>query len=100
MGSCSSHEDKIIIGKSVEIDRQLSKLKEQLDENLRDMPEYEGDKYRGEGVKRMKGYKFHKPIDDLYKLREDFWSSKPQTKTTWKYLRQACLMDDSKIYLI
>jgi hypothetical protein len=95
MGSCSSHEDKVIVGKSVsDIDKQLIKLKEQLEDKFKDMLEYEGDKFRGEGVKKMKGYKFNRPIDDLYKLREEFWSSKPQTKTTWKYLRQACLMDD------
>jgi hypothetical protein len=100
MGSCSSHEDKVIVGKSVnDLERQLVKLREQLEERFRDMPEYDGDKYRGEGIKRMQGYKFNKPIDDLYKLREDFWGSKPQTKTTWKYLRQACLMDNG-IYIV
>jgi hypothetical protein len=54
-----------------------------------------GEKYRGEGVKRMKGYKCTLPIDELNKLREEFWSTRPQTGI-WKYLKQACLMDDGK----
>lgn len=58
-----------------------------------------GEKYRGEGIKRMKGYKCVLPIDELNKLREEFWTIKTQHKNTWKYLKQACLMDDG-IYII
>jgi len=28
----------------------------------------------GEGIKRMKGYKCKLPLDELNKLREQFWS--------------------------
>ena len=98
MGSCSSHDDKIITSKNVQdIEKQINKLKEQLEDKFKDMPEYDGEKYRGEGIKKMKGYKYNKPIDELLKLREDFWNSKPQNKSTWKYLKQACLMDDSNM---
>jgi hypothetical protein len=45
-----------------------------------DMPEWEGkeyinigEKYRGVGIKRMKGYKCDIPINELNNLREAFW---------------------------
>jgi hypothetical protein len=102
MGSCSSHEDKVISSRTMqETEKLITKLKEQIDEKFKDMPEAEGnisfnkgEKYRGEGIKRMKGYKCTLPIDELNKLREEFWNSKGQQKVIWKYLKQACLMDD------
>jgi hypothetical protein len=43
MGSCSSHEDKVIQSKSIqEIEKILSKQRDTLEEKFRDMPEVEG----------------------------------------------------------
>jgi hypothetical protein len=47
-----------------------------------DMPEWEGkisitlgEKYKGVGIKQMKGYKCDIPINELNKLREAFWGT-------------------------
>lgn len=32
-----------------------------------------GDRFKGEGIKKMKGYKCDMKIDELNKLREEFW---------------------------
>ena len=61
-----------------------------------DMPEWEGEKYKGEGIKKMKGYKFNLNIDKLHSLREEFWNLKTKEKLVWKHIRNACYMDDSK----
>jgi hypothetical protein len=45
MGSCVTHhhEDKVIHNKSIQdVDKIISRLKDQLDEKYRDMPEVEG----------------------------------------------------------
>jgi hypothetical protein len=60
----------------------------------RDMPEWEGERYTGEGIKRMKGYICDLPINELTKMREEFWNTKVKTNSTWKHIRQACIMDE------
>jgi hypothetical protein len=108
MGSCNSQERVVVLNnhkpnstssetKKNENEFHLEEEKPYVDPKFKDMPEWEGDRYRGEGVKRMKGYKCEMQIDVLNQLREDFWSSKVKEKMIWKHLRQACLMDDSKI---
>jgi hypothetical protein len=44
-------------------------------EEFFEMPEWEGERYRGVGIKRMKGYKCDIPINELNRLREDFWGN-------------------------
>ena len=45
-----------------------------LDKEFPDMPEWEGEKYKGIGIKRMKGYKCDLKIDELTKERDKFRS--------------------------
>jgi hypothetical protein len=43
MGSCSSHEDKVVQSRSIqETEKIIAKLKEQIEERYKDMPEVEG----------------------------------------------------------
>jgi hypothetical protein len=113
MGSCSSQDNQVIRvnrdhsikpltkNHSENFDEKftnnLEKIKLSLEPKFRDMPEWEGERYRGEGIKRMKGYKFTKPINELNELREEFWENRIKQKLIWRHLRQACLMDEGKI---
>ena len=106
MGSCNSSERVLVVNnmkpnpmnenRKNENDFRIDEEKPIIDPKFKDMPEWEGDRFRGEGVKRMKGYKCEMQIDVLNQLREDFWASKIKEKMIWKHLRQACLMDDGK----
>lgn len=71
------------------------------DDRFKDFPEWEGNRYRGVGIKRMKGYKCTLPIDELLLLREDFWSFQRAHDNIWRDIRQAVAMDEyrSNIYL-
>lgn len=63
-----------------------------LDEKFKDLEEYENE-FSGEGIKRIKAYKWNHPFDKLYKLRMDFWSSKKDNKKIWATIKQACESD-------
>ena len=110
MGSCqagnvieiNSQEDaKILSSKkrlslSTKPDIQLM-IKEQKDE-FPDMEEWEGERYKGIGIKKMKGYKCSLQIDKLNKKRDDFWGTRnshgaPNYKT-WRIINQACVYDE------
>ena len=41
-----------------------------------DMEEWEGERYKGIGIKKMKGYKCDLPIDKLNQKREEFWGAR------------------------
>ena len=43
------------------------------DPNFPDMEKWEGDRYKGVGIKRMKGYKCNLPINKLKEKCEKFW---------------------------
>ena len=63
-----------------------------------DMPEWEGERYKGIGIKRMKGYKCTLQIDKLNQKREEFWNLRnahgaPNYKT-WRIINQACVYDE------
>jgi hypothetical protein len=110
MGACFNKPPKTIRNEnnkridnqgSINKDGQITNLEREL---FPDMEEWEGDRYTGEGVKRMKGYKCSLPINDLNKKREEFWSNnyslfkidtKLKTSQVWKYIKQACIMDHS-----
>ena len=69
-----------------------------------DMEEWEGDKYNGFGIKRMKGYKCDLPIDKLNEKREEFWYSrnsygKPNYKT-WRIINQACIYEEYRTKIL
>ena len=110
MGSCqasnviemNSQEDaKIISNKkklalSTKMDIQ-SIINEQKIE-FPDMEEWEGERYKGIGIKRMTGYKCNLQIDKLNQKRDEFWSKKnahgnPNYKI-WRVINQACVYDE------
>ena len=63
-----------------------------------DMEEWEGERYKGIGIKRMKGYKCDLQIDKLNQKRDEFWAKRnghgyPNYKT-WRIINQACVYDE------
>jgi hypothetical protein len=76
-----------------------TKAYEENEDIFKDMPEWEGERYRGVGAKRMKGYKCLIPINELNRLRDEFWTSKIKTDSIWKTIRHACIMDECNIIL-
>ena len=63
-----------------------------------DMEEWEGERYKGIGIKKMKGYKCTLQIDKLNQKREEFWNLRnahgaPNYKT-WRVINQACVYDE------
>ena len=45
----------------------------------------------------MRGYQCNFNIDQLVELREEFWSIRMKQKLIWQTIKQACIMDDSKL---
>lgn len=103
MGSCQTA--KIIENKpktkSKTSDDKLQYFKEEQKEKelYPDMPEWEGNRYSGVGIKTMKGYKCTLPIDELYNLRLKFWNEKYDKDTIWYGIMNACYIDESIIIL-
>ena len=69
-----------------------------------DMEEWEGDRYKGIGIKQMKGYKCTLQIDKLNKKREEFWNLRnahgaPNYKI-WRIINQACVYDEYRANVI
>ena len=98
MGSCQSDE-VIEIGMKYKASNQedinpnafgktLNK-----DPDFPDMEEWPGERYKGIGIKRMKGYKCNLKIDELMKKREEFWKCKDEISETWNVINQACVYD-------
>ena len=56
MGSSCNKSNEITIEEPKRNDKKIFE-KEILDPKFKDMPEWEGERYKGEGLKRMKGYK-------------------------------------------
>jgi hypothetical protein len=63
-------------------------------EEFTEMPEWDGDRYKGVGIKRMKAYKCDIPINELNRMREDFWDKKVTQNYIWRHIKQACIMDE------
>ena len=64
-----------------------------------DMEEWEGDKYSGVGIKRMKSYKCDLPIDKLNNLRTFFWKAKLKDKNLyaiWSKIKRAVELDEPR----
>lgn len=68
-------------------------------DTYKDLPEWEGERYRGIGIKKMKGYKCKLLIDELNQMREEFWLYKKQHGKIWKVIRQICIMDECNYYI-
>ena len=112
MGSCQTSEVVEIEQKSGRSKRNSNdsddcsggeSIEEQKNE-FPDMPEWEGERYTGIGIKKMKGYKCDLPIDKLNKKREEFWDIKDSKKTdnyeTWRIIHQACVYDELRANML
>ena len=67
------------------------------DSKFNDFPEWEGERYSGIGIKRMKGYICNLPIDELINLRNEFWKYHKAYEGgdfIWQNIRFACIMDE------
>ena len=96
MGSCQS-EDTI----DVNLDNNNEKKKKNKkdsgpDPNFPDMEEWEGERYKGVGIKKMKGYKCDLPIDKLNEMREKFWTTKINEDENWRIIQQICVFDEER----
>ena len=69
------------------------------DPKFPDMEEWEGDRYKGIGIKKMKGYKCTLPIDKLNEMREKFWSVKKEEDENWRIIQQICVFDEERTNL-
>ena len=65
-----------------------------------DMEEWEGERYKGIGIKKMKGYKCNLPIDKLNLRREEFWGTRNAHNNSnykiWRIINQACIYDEAR----
>ena len=99
MGGCESEE-------AIKSNLETSKPKKEkpnspcLDPDFPDMPEWEGEKYKGIGIKRMKGYKCDLKIDELTKERDKFWNNKCQINNIWQIIQQACIYDEYRANIL
>ena len=73
-------------------------------EQFPDMEEWEGDRYSGIGIKRMKAYKCNLPIDELNKLRDKFWNTKNaptnSNSIVWHTINQAVVYDEYRANML
>ena len=96
MGGCQS-EDTVIVDLENRIEkRKANKSNSGPDPNFPDMEEWEGDRYKGVGIKRMKGYKCTLPINQLNELREKFWTTKIEEDENWRIIQQICVFDEER----
>ena len=113
MGSCqsgnvieiNSQDDDDYNYKTPQLDEKdvQTIIKEQQKE-FPDMEEWEGNRYKGIGIKKMKGYKCNLPIDKLTEKRDDFWKVKdnhdyPNYKI-WRIINQACVFDEYRANIL
>ena len=65
-----------------------------------DMEYWEGERYSGYGIRRMKAYKSNLKIDQLQKRRDFFWKLKLKTnnenRTNWSLIQKAIAMDEPR----
>jgi len=109
MGSCqvsnvieiNSQEEAKIVNKKKLTLKEKQDIQTIIDEQKQefpDMEEWEGERYKGIGIKRMKGYKCNLQIDKLNQKRDEFWNKRnthgnPNYKT-WRVINQACVYDE------
>ena len=110
MGSCqtsnvieinSQEEAKILSNKKKlsQSDKQdIEEIINAQKQEFPDMEEWEGERYKGIGIKKMKGYKCNLQIDKLNQKRDEFWNKKNSHGTpnykTWRIINQACVYDE------
>jgi len=109
MGSCqvsnvieiNSQEEAKIVNKKKLTLKEKQDIQTIIDEQKQefpDMEEWEGERYKGIGIKRMKGYKCDLQIDKLNLKRDEFWNKRnshgsPNYKV-WRVINQACVYDE------
>ena len=85
-------------------EEQSNSLMEEQKNEFPDMPEWDGDRYSGIGLKKMKGYKCDLPIDKLNKKREEFWDQKNSRENNnykiWRIINQACVYDELRANML
>ena len=91
-------EERIIESAPREEKDQVQNIIEKQKNEFPDMPEWEGERYKGIGIKRMKGYKCTLQIDILNQKREKFWNLRnahgAPNYRTWRIINQACVYDE------
>jgi hypothetical protein len=112
MGACQTSE--VIEGESYKNHKNKKKgnyseepsnsLIEEQKMEFPDMPEWDGDRYTGIGIKKMKGYKCDLPIDKLNKKRDEFWDQKNSRDNDnykiWRIINQACVYDELRANML
>ena len=108
MGSCQTSnviemnsqddDDRVIIKKQSQPKKDIQTMIKEQEEEFPNMEEWEGERYKGIGIKKMKGYKCNLPIDKLNEKREEFWGTRnshdsPNYKV-WRVINQACVFDE------
>ena len=80
------------------INTNINNSMENNNDSFEDMEEIKEDIYVGIGIKRMKGYKCDLKIDELNKLRENFWENKTNHNSKnwpiWNTIKRAVLFDE------
>ena len=65
-----------------------------------DLEYWEGERYSGFGIRRMKAYKSNLKIDELKKIRKFFWKSKlkknNENMSNWSKIQKAIEMDEPR----
>ena len=108
MGSCQQSEViEINSGKTPKAEESFNQDNQSIEKQKNefpDMPEWEGDRYTGIGLKKMKGYKCDLPIDELNKKRDEFWdlknSSNNENYKIWRVINQACVYDELRANML
>ena len=68
------NEDAVELNQAEGSERKKSNKKDGgPDPNFPDMEEFDGNLYKGVGIKKMKGYKCNLPINKSNEWRENFW---------------------------
>jgi len=89
-----SNKKKLALAEKQDIQAIINEQKQEFP----DMEEWEGERYKGIGIKKMKGYKCNLQIDKLNQKRDEFWNKRnshgsPNYKT-WRVINQACVYDE------
>ena len=89
-----SNKKKLALSNKQDIQAIINEQKQEFP----DMEEWEGERYKGIGIKKMKGYKCNLQIDKLNQKRDEFWNKRnshgsPNYKT-WRVINQACVYDE------
>ena len=89
-----SNKKKLALSNKQDIQAIINEQKQEFP----DMEEWEGERYKGIGIKKMKGYKCNLQIDKLNQKRDEFWNKRnshgsPNYKI-WRVINQACVYDE------